>query len=285
MGKQSFKKLVETSDDKFSIFMDKNTLAESNISVADFLDLINIFLDDEQKALLVESEHINNSSSYIKTSIISSISDDTIKLGLLSNSNITSDFENWHIKDLIESLNENSKMQILLDSNFIDKYKMEGYEISDIISRFTDENKLYLLSNRSLIEEQLQLKDFKIATIISSLQNEESKLNMIDNYSFSKYIIKDIINTFSDDSIKNVVLENKYDFNNYDMTSLISSMDVNFISDFISENKEFLLQNDISPYNIVNYFDTEKQLNFMEKLEDSSLSLRRKETNSSDLQH
>lgn len=285
MSEQSFKKLVETSDDKFSIFMDKNTLAESNISVADFLDLINIFLDDEQKALLVESEHINNSSSYIKTSIISSISDDTIKLGLLSNSNITSDFENWHIKDLIESLNENSKMQILLDSTFIDKYKMEGYEISDIISRFTDENKLYLLSNRSLIEEQLQLKDFKIATIISSLQNEESKLNMIDNYSFSKYIIKDIINTFSDDSIKNVVLENKYDFNNYDMTSLISSMDVNFISDFISENKEFLLQNDISPYNIVNYFDTEKQLNFMEKLEDSSLSLRRKETNSSDLQH
>lgn len=279
MGVQDLRKLLENAEDKLSIFQDKEQLSQYDMSIAEFLELVRDFLEDEQKAQLLETVHIKKLSAHIKKSIINDVIDDNIRLDLIRNDDIISDLDEWQVRGLVESLGENGKIQILQDSSFFEKHEMKDYEIIKIISSLSDENKVSLLSNRDLLEKQLKLKDYTIKDIVASLEDEQVKLNMSDIYGFKSYMAKDIIKTFSYNGMKEVLLENKYDFNDYDITYLVTSMDTDSLIDFISNHKEFLTQNNVSPYLIIKKIGSEKQLEFMAKFEDAGLTIRREKTN------
>lgn len=280
---QDLRELLENTEDKLSIFQDKDKLNQYDISVAEFIDLIKDFFSDEEKAKILKIEHIKKLSSYVRKTIINTVVDDNIKLDLIKNDDVISNMDDWHIKELVESLGENGKIEILKDSNFLQKHGIEDFQIKKIILTLNDENKVALLSNIDLIEKQLKMKDYTIKDIVAGLEDEKIKLNMIENYKFESYLSKDIIQTFSTEGMKDVLLENKYNFNNYDIISLIASMNTNSLIEFINENKEFISQNNVSPYRIINQLDSQKQIEFMSVFEDVELTIRRKKTNFSNL--
>ena len=278
MGIQDLTELLQNTEDKLSVFQNKYKLNQYDISIAEFLYLVKDFLSDEQKAELLEAEHIKKLSAHIKKSIIDFVEDDKIKLDLIKNDELVSDIDKWQILELVKTLGDNEKTKLLQDSDFLrEKYGMQDYDFKDIALTLREEGKKSLLQNRDLMENQL--KDYAIKEIVASLEDEETKLNMIDSYEFKSYLVKDIIQTFSHDGMKEVLLENKYGFSDYDITDIVAAMDTDSLVNFVNENKEFLEQNDVSPYRIIKQLNSERQLEFMSRFEDVELTMRREETN------
>ena len=278
LGIKELRELLDSTGDKLSIFLDKNILNQYDMLVSEFIDLVKDFLSDEQKEQLLEIGHIKKLSGYIKKSIINTIIDDNIKMNLIKNDEIVLGLDEWQVKEVVESLGEDGKIQVLQDADFIEKCGIKDFGISKMISTLSDDKKVSLLSNKDLLENQLKMKDYTIKDIIASIGDEKTKLDMIDNYGLGTHLVKDIIQTFSCVGIKEVLLKNKYDFANYNITSLVASMDTDSLISFMNENKEFLNKNNISPYHVTRQIDNEKQMEFMSRFEDVELTIRWKET-------
>lgn len=120
------------------------------------------------------------------------------------------------------------------------------------------------------------LEEYQIVSLISSLESEELKLEMIDIYNLPQHQIIDIIKTFSDKSKISIVFENPYEFDRYDFEIIISSLSADGLVNFIKDNKQFFTQNHINIYKITKSLDKEKQLDFVSKFEDIGLSIEEK---------
>lgn len=283
MEGQSLRELVEASNDKLEIFLNADTLNHYDITVNEFLDLIKNSLNDEEIKQLFEVKHIKNCSKYIKESLIKFISDDIIKIELIKNDDIVFDLEQWEIKELVKSLGETEKIKILRDLDFLKKHSMHDYEIVEILSDLSNNNKLLLLADVDCLTNQLQLKDYQIKDIIISIKDEKIQLDMIEKYNLNNYQINDIFKTFSDSSKKQILLENKYDFVDYEIVSLIASMNTDYLIEFINTNKEYIIQKEIAPYQIIKRINSDKQLSFVSKLKELDMSVRRKKANFSNI--
>lgn len=276
MNAQDLRGLLEKTKDKFNMFSDRNVLFQYEMNFFELLELIKDFLNDEEKVKLFEIEHFKGFSSSIKTNIILLIQDSSIKLRLLDNDELIESLDNSSIKDIIKTLNNNDIIQILRKKDFLKRNNIGLYEIEDIVVSMSDEGKSKLISNKNFIEEELKLDKYVIAKITKTINSEESKIELIDLYDFEEYQISDILETFSKEEKLQFILKNKYALKQDSLSEIISSLDIDSLVDFLKDNRNFLVENKIRPYNITRKLDADKQLEFIERFEDIGLTLEEK---------
>ena len=143
MNAQDLKRLLEKSDNKLDIFANTEILYNCDIDIVELFELVKEFLSDEEKLKLFDYQFFEGTESWI----IGSISNENIKLEIIYNYNFMSKFKNYAIVDSIKSLSDNRKKQILQDEKFINKYQFTKQELCDIISSFSDEAKTKILTN------------------------------------------------------------------------------------------------------------------------------------------
>lgn len=282
---ERLKKKLETSENKLKIFENKRIITryKLNDNSAELLHLIDDFLNDEEKAKLFEFEYFKNLSINIKQSIIALISDEDIKLNLISyNDNILLGMNNSEILKIVNSLNDYGKMMILQNENFFKNHYLQ-YGMNNIVLSLNDENKRNILLNKDFLEKnKLQFNVGMISDIVASIKDEKIKQEMIDTYKFENNFLVNILKTFSPESKRKMLLENRYNFNETDIISLVSSMDTNSIISFFNNHRNFLKKNNIKPYSITNVLDSKNQLELLSKFENIKLSIRREKGNFSD---
>lgn len=252
MKTSKLEKRLQRSKDKLSIFAKKRLFNKYNIYDEELVRLIEIYLTDEEKAKLFEFDHFRNLYPDRIRNIVKLIETDELKLKLLKDNQLLLGMIDIYIVDIIKSLKDNGKMEILKDANYRKKYNIDEYYITNIIMTFTDEGKKRLLLDKDFLEHELKIGKYSISTIIASLESQNEKLNFID----------------------------KYKLKNSEIAQIVSSMDVNSIINFLNENKQFCQEKGIKPYIIMIGIDSKKQLEFISKLENiEELSIRRKEKN------
>lgn len=276
MNAQELRKVLEESSDKLSIFADRSILSQYKFNLNELTTLVNEFLDNDQKAELLKLEHSYKLTPFIKTQIIKLISDDTIKTKMFENSNIMTGITSYQIVDIVDSLGEQGKMEILRKPEFFKEHDIKKIEMQRLIESLSSKNKQELMSNRTFIEQKLQLDSYQIKEIVTNFETEEIKAQMIDIYEFKKDQIVDIIKTFSDKSKTAILLEDRYKLYKNNIEKLVSTYSIDSLMDFFRDNKEFLAKNDIKPYHITTYFNKEKQLEFVSRMENISLSTEEK---------
>ncbi len=264
-------KILEKSNNKLNIFANKNILNKFNFNISELCDLISTFLGDDQIVKLFEFEHFINLPPINKQYIFDLVKDDNLKLDLLKNFEFLSNMDLFLVDEMIKSLGEYGKVQILHDTDFLTKYEIDSNNSMKIMISLSDTTKVELLSNKDLIENQLKLNKYKISSIIEGIQDEKLKLQAIDICNLENNQIVSVLEICSNNSKELYLLDKKYNFNKDNAVSLLSSMDVDSLITFINNHNNFLFENNLSPYEITIKFDKEKQLEFVEKLENVNL--------------
>ena len=267
MNAQDLKRLLEKSDNKLDIFANIEILYNCDIDIVELFELVKEFLSDEEKLKLFDYQFFEGTESWI----IGSISNENIKLEIIYNYNFMSKFKNYAIVDSIKSLSDNRKKQILQDEKFINKYQFTKQELCDIISSFSDEAKTKILTNIELIIDKLQLSSEQIAKLIKELLSDEAKTKILEIYELEEQLIFDIVNTYSNENKLEIILKEKR-LNKYNKIQLLSSLNIETLGEFFKENKEFCVKHDIHPYEIIRKLDSERQKDFITKLENFGLS-------------
>lgn len=187
---------------------------------------------------------------------------------------------NYDFKKMIMSLSDNDKIRILHDDNILEEYGLGCYDIKDIIVSLNDKIKIDLLLNKDFVNNQLNLEGYIIAIIVASLEDEKVKLEMIQTYELVNYQVAIVLATFSSNETKKLaLLENKYNFYKSNIIELIVSMDMEALIDFLKGNKDYLDKNDVRIYRVIKELDSNKQLEFISKLEEFELTNRRNKAN------
>lgn len=267
MNAQDLKRLLEKSDNKLDIFANTEILYNCDIDIVELFELVKEFLSDEEKLKLFDYKFFEGTESWI----IGSISNEKIKLEIIYNYNFMSKFENHIIVDSIKSLSDNRKKQILQDEKFISKYQFTKQESCDIISSFSDEAKTNILTNIGLIIGELQLSSEQTAKLIKELLSDEAKTKILEIYELEEQLIFDIVNTYSNENKLEIILKEKR-LNKYNKIQLLSSLNIETLEEFLKENKDFCVKHDIHPYEIIRKLDSERQKDFITKLENFGLS-------------
>lgn len=275
MNAQDFRKLLEQTDDKLSIFASVETLNKYDFNAKELFDLISDFLSDEEKLKLFDYSHFQQFKGVIKGRIIELVSDENIKLQMMSNDNIMNGLESYQIVEIIKKMCDDSKQQLLHNQDFIEKYQITDYKLKDIVFSLTDEVREEILTDIDLITNKLHLADYQIADLIKGLSSEEAKSRILEIYQLVNYQKVDIIKTFSNNHKLDILLKEKC-FNKYDMIDILKSLDIKTLSKFIVEYKEFCNENDIHPYEIIHGLDIEQQKDFVANLEHINLTLSEK---------
>lgn len=259
------RKLLETSQDKFNIFEDKANLNScDDLTKSNLLSLISDFLDDVQKAKLFEITHFNSLSSHIKYSIIKLISDDDIKFNLIKNVDFIMSFEMYERNSLITSLTDDNKIKLLHMPEFLEEANCSKL----IVSSLSNEKKEEILYDVNFIKKDLNIIDYNLTNLISSLDSDDSKLKLIDLYQFNNSNSAEIIKTFQDENKIPILLSNNYNFSTFQLEYLVSRLNVNLLVDFFKTHKDFFDSNGIKPYRITSKLNPEDQLDFVSKIED-----------------
>lgn len=276
MDTKEFRNILEKSTDKFSTFTDKKMLSQWEMNTKELISVISDFLSDEEKLRLFEIPAFAELSGLRKSAIINTVSDTRVKLQMLLDDNVMKGIEKYRTVSLVNSLDDNSKKAILYNQEFLKKQDYKKDEIKKVLFSLGEDTKRDLLLDNNYVEGQLHLPKEMIANIAKDLQNEDSKLNIIDTYELESKLSIVILNTFGDESKAKVILEDKLNFLKEDTEKLISSLDIEHLSEFLLQNKEFMTRKKISPYQVIKLLDSEKQLEFLEKLEDCEMSLSEK---------
>lgn len=275
MDSQDLRKLLEQTKDKFNILADPKTLNQYDLTVKDFLDIISDFLSDEEKLKLFDYSHFQNFEDWIKFGIIGLISNPNTLQQVLFNDGISGNLQNYQIMDLIKKLDDNVKTQILYNQEFIQKHQIEDFHLKEILDSLGDSAKSQVLTDKTLTTDKLHLTDWQIAGIVKDLSDEKIKQELLSIYPFEVHQIVDIVSTFSNSTKLDFILQEK-SFKKYDILIILSSLDVDSLSKFFIENKEFCSANAISPYEIVKSLNIDLQKEVVDRLEELNLTFNEK---------
>lgn len=256
MESQKLRRIVEDSNDKLSVFANISKL-DLKFDFYELLKVITEVLNEEEKMQLLTAEYLR-------------------KLAIHPNVRQTPD---CIALEIIPTLSNHAILQILQDSSFKEKYDFSVNTIESMIEVLNKETRVNLLLNTDFIKTILLGDNYIITEIIKSLEDESIQLNMIDIYNLNSLEAIEIIKDFSDESKKSILLKEKYDFSKGWIVKLVSTMAVKSIISFLMENKDFFVYKDISCYEIVKNLDSEEQLKFMGEFENIDLTIRRKKTN------
>ena len=207
MEKKELKEILEKSNNKLEILTDIEILKQYKYSTHDLYDLIANFLNDEEKLKLFDYSYFRQLDTLRKRRIIELISDEDILLKVLMKDNLLSDFKNYDIIKLVKKMDDTGKEKLLQTKEILEKYKFNTFEICNIIDSMNSQAKYKILSNKRLIHDTLNIKDYYIAQLVENLENEEYKNNLVDSYQFDTYIMTEIVKTFKDSSKEKILLE------------------------------------------------------------------------------
>lgn len=266
------RKILTKSNDKFSIFADRKKLSKCKITTPELLSLINEFLSDEQKAKLFDLEHFSNLFSHTKLMILESIMSSEIKCMLLEETSIATELDYYDLMNIITALSDDEKIKLLHNSNFLKSVKLEKPECQKIITSLSDENKSKLLRDKAFIQDELKLTKYSVSNIIASLESEEEKTKLIKIYNITD--INQLLNiweTFSDNSKIELITSNQHKINSEHLKHIISTLSTDSLIAFFRDNKSFLAEKGISPYEITVFLEMQKQLEIISKIDEAEL--------------
>ncbi len=179
------------------------------------------------------------------------------------------------IQDLIIELDDDEKRQILYDEDFHKKHELDNNDLMKIINSLKKKSKEELLFDKELIVDKLHLDHKQITELAKELPTDEEKNKIISDYGLEKFYEYCIIKTFSVESkIKKVLEDDELD--RYQKISILSTLNPEEICNFLRENREFCLSNDIRPYEIVTELNSNDQKIFIENFEDVGLEINEK---------
>lgn len=265
------RKILEHSNNKLNIFGNKNIIRKCIYDVSELFNLITTFLSNQQIVKLFEFDHFRNLHPLTKQSIFNFIIDVNLKLDLLNNSEFLSNMEYYQVDEMLKSLNEYGKVQILHNTYFLNKYKINNSIITNLMISLSDTTKFELLSNQDLVEKHLKLDPNSLCYIIKTIQDEDLKLKMLHIYKLENIQIANILLTCSDTCKSSFLLEHKYNYEIRHIDFILSSMEIDSLITFINEHNDFLIKNNISAYSVTRRFDKKKQLELVEKFENINL--------------
>lgn len=275
LRKLLIKRILKKSSDKFSIFIDKRKLSKYDLNEAEIIDLINEFLSDEQKAELFNFDYYKNASLYMRKRIVETVSSSNIRADLIQKSNIVLELESYESDKIIASLEDNDKIKILNNSQISQKLGKDGITI--LINSLCDKKKQEVLLDEEFVLNKLNLTIVEIINFTKRLKTEKAKLKIIEIYNIKKNDdILEIVETLSDEIKTEIILKNKYNFEKCHLIMLASTLSTNGLVDFLKNSEDFLEKNRINPYEITIELDEKEQLNFISKIEDTGLSLKKK---------
>ena len=304
MAKEELKKILESSNDKFKVLSDVETVKTYQITENELLELIDEFLNDEQKIALLSANYAQK--PIIKRNIIMLIKDESKRLDVIFNKELTNGLETTDFINIIQSQNINCILQILnntefLEENKIGKYritdiikaqnsevilrilndfallekcKIEDYEIGNLFEKLNEKEKTEFLSNPKYIKEKLKLSEYRIGDMISGITDEKTKENLIKSYELSYLKRADIICNFSDEGKERNILNNTLGLRIYDYYSILSNMETDNLIRFINNNLKFLAESNIAIYNIVGKLNAEKQKELVSKVDNLKVEMR-----------
>lgn len=272
MNAQDLRELLEKTDDKLSIFASRETFTKCEINVKELLELISDFLSDEEKLRLFDYSHFRQFEGWVKGYIIDLVSDEHIVLQMMSNDNIMNSFESYQIVEIMRKMSDFGKKQLLYNQEFIEKHQIPDYDLKEIIGSLTDKTRAEILTDIDLIRDKLHLADFKIVQLAKGLSSEEAKSKIIEIYQLPTYQKIDIINTFNSNSKLEILLDEE-SFSKYDITQVLETLDIETLSELFIHHKEFCDEHDIHLYEIICRLDNERQKDFVANLEHIDLTL------------
>lgn len=239
MSVQDFRKKLENTTDKLSVFASREAILKYDVTVAEILELIQDFLSDEEKLKLFDFPDIEKLTTKFMNNIIGLISEEAVKLQLLENDSIISKMDQGKIIELISGISDEARASVLKDTEFTKKIGLQTHQLMELTKQ---------------------------------LSIDSEKLEIMDIYEFDAERRVKILRTCSDETKTEVILgENQLPRNN--KIEILSSYDVKALAEFILANGKFCEENNISPYDITRNLDKNKQKEFVELLPDISLSL------------
>ena len=272
MNSEDLKKLLLTSDDKFSLFADPKLLDQYNMTVGELGKLINEFLTDSEKARLFQIEYFKNANSYTKRCIMDNISDSNILLRVLEEPGLLDNVDTSYLRDEIIRLSDDAKQKILHNKEFFKKHEFYSFEIIKIIDSLSEENKVAILSDNSLTTDTFKLDKHDLENIIESLQKDEDKMLLMDKYTFDNYISANIIKTMNDINKEKLVV-NMGKLEPYQIKQILTTFEANNLLEFFEKNGEFCKDNKIEPYEVISELPADKQLQIALSLTSSDFSI------------
>lgn len=170
---------------------------------------------------------------------------------LIKDSEFVSKLKSKEIYEILMSLNENDKIKILRNIEFMKKNKIvkKSYIIVDLFENLGDEAKRELLLDKDLIKKEL---------------------NLID------WVIEQILGSCSAQTIISILTQEVYNFDNERIENILCYLGIDILADFFKEYKEFLSNKGVKPYSIIRKFNENAQLEFVSKLEGTGLNLEEK---------
>lgn len=167
MNAQDFKKLLEETNDKLSIFTSKEILDKCNFNVKEFFDLISDFLTDEERTKILMDKDLAINKLHLKdfqiTKLAKELSSEEAKIKILEIYQLSNDKK----VNIIKTCDSNTKMHILLEDRNFNKYNqieiLKSLEI-ETLSRFLVEHKEFFKEN-----------DIHSYKIIMNLDTEKQK--------------------------------------------------------------------------------------------------------------
>lgn len=277
MKKNELRELLSKTDNRFSVFADIEILKKCEMTFIELIDIIDEFLNDEEKAKLFELSHFKTLKPTIRKNIAEKIKDDTLKLRLLLSEDFIKGMESYNIESMVMSLGENGRIKILRDNDFWKSNNLSIHSRSKIVIGLGDIEKQKVLQDKKFATEELQLNKWQIKDLVASLSDETNKKELIDFYEFQENDTIDILKTFSDSGKRDILLNKRYPFRSTNsIKTLVGSFSVNEMIRFFKEQRQFLRDNEIKIYQITKNMKKEDQIEIVAQLENMNLSSKEK---------
>lgn len=252
MNTQEFRKVLEKAEDRFSLLADPQIFNQYEFYGSEqFYELVEDFLSEEEIAQLFNYSHFEKMDTYMKTGIFDLISDENIQLQVLSNEKFRNGYKSVQIQLMLERTSDDVRQKALNIGSIADY--LEKDDRNRIVNSLSDEGKKRILRNQDFIEKY-ELSVSRIEMIMSELE-DKSKIELLTD---KEWITEKVV--LEKENIKNILL----------------SFEGNVLTDFMKNNRDFLQENDIHPYEVVNCLNSEQQKDFVSKLENIGLELNEK---------
>ena len=275
MSLQNIRSLLEQTDDKISIFSDADLINNSGISRQQLVDLINEFLSDEEKLSLLNTPRYIKANELLRRNIVESISEGNILLQVIKNETLLEGFSRFDVVRIFSRMDDAAKMELLRNKDFIQKYEINSYELQDIIVSLDEDAKKELLLDNEWITNDLNISDYSITKIAQKSSSEEVKKIILDKYDLKNYYKVDILKSYNENSRIDLMMKDDtlWDFT---ITDVLSSLNIENLSQFIINHREYLKEKNIVPSKIICKLSAEKQEEFVAKIDDIGLTLNEK---------
>ena len=238
MDTYDLKEIINSSENKFSILFsilsDVNAEKKYNIVVKDLLEIINEYLDDNQKMELLNAEYTKR--PMLRSLIINSITDSKAYLKILYTNNIVMNMDYYSIEEIYNNMNEEDKKIFLMDERYI--------------------------------REVIKLEDNKIITLIEGIIDESVKEDLIKRYQLDNYQTTNIIKKFSDEGKQRNIINNSFGINANNVIDIMQSMQIDSLIEFLNQNSQYINQNEIMIYRITQNLSTDKQNELVSKIDE-----------------